>query len=200
MIPETSGDNSAIRRCFELRSCRFDHFTPLRSTSRILRFESGAVNKFLRIFWRGAEGAFALWVARSGAADQNPRELHIAQWSQGLPLGSTEHCFSFSKNSTSSETAASSTPKRSWLGWSAGCAFSCVVARENGASHGDCATCEIKFEGRFTLADCGSACPPMEGWIRAGAASDTKLIRRARGCSSFTPPIIDDEGACGAVL
>jgi hypothetical protein len=28
---------------------------------------------------------------------QKPRELHIAQWSQGLPPGSTLQVFSFSK-------------------------------------------------------------------------------------------------------
>jgi hypothetical protein len=41
---------------------------------------------------------------------QNPLELHIAQWSQGFPPGSTLHIFSFSKKSTSSLTVASSTP------------------------------------------------------------------------------------------
>ena len=34
----------------------------------------------------------------------------MSQWSQGFSPGSIEHFFSFSKNSTSSETVASSTP------------------------------------------------------------------------------------------
>src|SRR5882724_10044388 len=90
---------------------------------------------------------------------QNPRELHIEQWSQGLPLGSTEHFFSFSKNSTNSETAASSTPNLSWLGCSFNCGlkigdrglFSLLsgspIACENGASHGDCVggTYEVRW-------------------------------------------------------
>jgi hypothetical protein len=50
---------------------------------------------------------------------QNPRELHMLQWSQGFAPGSTLHTFSRSKNSTSSETA-SSMPKRSSLGCTAG--------------------------------------------------------------------------------
>src|SRR5204863_8499954 len=77
--------------------------------------------------------------------DPNPRELHLAQWSQGLPLGSTEHCFSVSKNSTNSDTAASSTPNLSWLGWSAACGLA-WPAREKGASQGDCATGGTKVE------------------------------------------------------
>ena len=73
----------------------------------------------------------------------------MAQWSQGLPLGSTEHCFSFSKNSTSSETVASSTPNRSWLGCEAIGDCCSRIARQKsvenlayapakGASQGDC--------------------------------------------------------------
>src|SRR5436189_240155 len=63
----------------------------------------------------------------------------MAQWSQGLPLGSTEHCFSFSKNSTNSDTAASSTPNLSWLGCSAeygeraDCGLVSGLDRANGA-------------------------------------------------------------------
>src|ERR1041385_8442098 len=80
---------------------------------------------------------------------QKPRELHIAQWSQGLPEGSIEHCFSASKNSTSSETTASSTPKRCSLGCEGNCRLSVAEGRletcgedsfrlrENGASYGD---------------------------------------------------------------
>ena len=37
----------------------------------------------------------------------------MEQWSQGLPPGSRVQVFSFWKKSTSSETVASSTPKRS---------------------------------------------------------------------------------------
>ncbi len=44
----------------------------------------------------------------------------MAQWSQGLLPGSMEQVFSFSKKSTSSETAASATPNLSSLGCVAG--------------------------------------------------------------------------------
>lgn len=47
---------------------------------------------------------------------QKPLELHIEQWSQGFPPGSTLHVFSFWKKSTSSEMVASSIPNLSWLG------------------------------------------------------------------------------------
>src|SRR3954469_15058943 len=47
---------------------------------------------------------------------QKPRELHMPQWSQGLPPGSTVHVFSRSKNSTSSDTASPIPVNCSWLG------------------------------------------------------------------------------------
>ena len=143
------------------------------------------------------------------AAVQKPRELHIAQWSQGLPEGSTEHCFSASKNSTSSETAASSTPKRSWLGWLGNCRLSINDSRlefwsggsprvrENGASQGDCATwgyevgvtSEYKSSGASTVVVTASRIAPIEDWVRVGADEETKFTMRARGFSglAFAP-------------
>jgi len=94
LIPESSGDGSASCASPKLGSFRFGHLTPLHSTRAYYAGNPGLSIVFKDFF-------------------QNPRELHIEQWSQGLPLGSTEHFFSFSKNSTSSETAASSMPKRS---------------------------------------------------------------------------------------
>jgi hypothetical protein len=44
----------------------------------------------------------------------------MSQWSQVFSPGSIEHFFSLSKNSTNSETVASSTPNRSWLACVAG--------------------------------------------------------------------------------
>src|ERR1041384_1425526 len=115
----------------------------------------------------------------------------MAQWSQGLPEGSTEHCFSASKNSTSSDTVASSTPKRSSLGWfgkfevrSAECGVcgergGVPKLEENGASHGDCATCGAA--GRNSkISIVASGCEPIEGWVRGGGSGATKLMMRAR--------------------
>ena len=116
----------------------------------------------------------------------------MAQWSQGLPLGSTEHCFSFSKNSTSSETVASSTPNLSWLGCSincglrtAGCGlFSCrngsPIACEKGASHGDCVggTYEVLWETIVSRAS-GVGAPTL-GVVVAGGVGLMKSIMRAR--------------------
>ena len=109
----------------------------------------------------------------------------MAQWSQGLPLGSTEHCFSFSKNSTSSDTAASSTPNLSWLGCEAIWVV-CVesFARVKGASQGDCATCGTERGEVLTSAGTASVCAPVDGRIGGGGAGEMKLITRARGFST----------------
>src|SRR5437588_12203419 len=117
----------------------------------------------------------------------------MAQWSQGLPLGSTEHFFSFSKNSTSSETVASSIPNLSSLGCSGNCELpiaNCEYcsdldgapkAAEKGASHGDCATCrDIARDSKMSMFASGFT--TIEG-VRAGGADDTKLMMRARGGS-----------------
>jgi len=127
----------------------------------------------------------------------------MAQWSQGLPLGSTEHCFSFSKNSTSSDTAASSTPKRSPLGCSANCELRFAdwgfcsdldaeaKAAEKGASQGDCATCgDVTRDSKMSIVASGSE--PVEGCIRGGGIGEMKLIMRARrGSTACTTPLPD---------
>ena len=116
----------------------------------------------------------------------------MAQWSHGWPLGSTVHCFSFSKNSTSSETAASSTPNLSWLACSINCGpriadwelfpslSGSPIARENGASHGDCVrgTYEVLWE--TSAARVFGVGVPMLIVVAAGGVGETKSIMRAR--------------------
>ena len=134
----------------------------------------------------------AFFLERGAGRVQNPRELHMAQWSQGLPLGSTVHCFSFSKNSTSSETAASATPNLSWLGWAGVCesdAMSFSFARKNGASQGDCATWGTKLVVGSKFCGLASVWAPIDGRVAGGGAAEMKLIRRAPGSRSGRSPL-----------
>ena len=134
--------------------------------------------------------------------DQKPRELHMAQWSQGLPLGSTEHCFSFSKNSTSSETVASSTPNLSWLGWEAICG-SCMkawsFAREKGASQGDSAACGIDLGERSWPGGGDSFWGRIDDRVGGGGDDETKLITRARDPPCLWTPLPDAGSFCSRV-
>src|SRR5437773_9533838 len=121
----------------------------------------------------------------------------MAQWSQGLPLGSTEHCFSFSKNSTNSDTAASSTPNLSWLGCSAeygeraDCGLVSKFDRANGASQGDWANFGTNVRAGSEAIDLSAGGVLIEGRTVAGGVAETKLITRARGFS---------EGPCATPL
>ena len=108
----------------------------------------------------------------------------MAQWSQGLPLGSTEHCFSFSKNSTSSETVGlfDAKPFLAWVGsnlriW---CDGFVVRPREGGQPGRLCCLRDQRLLNDRNRADWNCFCGPIDGRVGGGGDDETKLITRAR--------------------